>query len=279
MIVLKIANLQALAKQPATSSIGQNYTPADSRTPLLALRTCPPSYFWGFLEINFFEFFHSYLRRKARHSVTSPQQFLLQHYSQGRRKKCSVDSDKEKQRWSLVTPNDKLLLAPPIIFCATVDAKVTEHEGLSAVFEFYCKMHGEMMRSRALWRRMTLPASRYAAGHRSRMCLERYSEQTMMAEVRWASFPAWTAENPHKLSKECCNGSKPLKYAPYSMESYSSFTLTSCNPEHSPKVKVPCFHVDARQKRLARSLCVDWHASSTGCTHLSRELHERFLTS
>ena len=74
----------------------------------------------------------SYLRRKARPVATSPQQFLLQHYSKGRRTKCSVDSDKEKQRWSLVTPNDKLLLAPPIIFCATVDAKVTE--GLSAVF-------------------------------------------------------------------------------------------------------------------------------------------------
>ena len=68
----------------------------------------------------------SYLRRKARPSATSPQQFLLQHYSQGRRTKCIVGSDKEKQRWSLVTPNDKLLLAPPIIFCATVDAKVTE---------------------------------------------------------------------------------------------------------------------------------------------------------
>ena len=84
----------------------------------------------------------SYLRRKARPSATSPLQFLLQHYSRGRRTKCSVDSDKEKQRWSLVTPNDKLLLAPPIFFCATVDAKVTE--GLSAVFEFYCKMHGEI---------------------------------------------------------------------------------------------------------------------------------------
>ena len=68
----------------------------------------------------------SYLRTKAHPSATSPQQFLLQHYYQGRRTKWSVDSDKEKQRWSLVTPNDKLLLAPPIIFCATVDAKVTE---------------------------------------------------------------------------------------------------------------------------------------------------------
>ena len=100
----------------------------------------------------------SYLRRKARPSTTSPQQFLLQHYSQGRRTKCSVDSDKEKQRRSLVTPNDKLLLAPPIMFCAIVDAKVTE--GLSAVFEFIARC---TVRSRALWRRMTLPASRYAA--------------------------------------------------------------------------------------------------------------------
>ena len=68
MIVLKIANLQALAKQPATSSIGQNYTPADSRTPLLALRTCPPSSFWGFLEINFFWIFpldHAEIRAKV----------------------------------------------------------------------------------------------------------------------------------------------------------------------------------------------------------------------
>ena len=59
MIVLKIAKLQALIKQRATSSISKHYSPADSKTPLLALRTCPPSSFWGFLEINNFEFFHS----------------------------------------------------------------------------------------------------------------------------------------------------------------------------------------------------------------------------
>ena len=86
----------------------------------------------------------SYLRRKARHSATSPQQFLLQHYSQGRRTKCSVDSDKE--RWSLVTPNDKLLLAPPIIFCATVAAKVTE--GLTQFLNFIARC---TVKSRALW--------------------------------------------------------------------------------------------------------------------------------
>ena len=64
MVVLKIAILQVLIKQLATcmSSISKHYTcisPADSRTPLLALRTCPPSSFLGFLEINNFEFFHS----------------------------------------------------------------------------------------------------------------------------------------------------------------------------------------------------------------------------
>ena len=195
----------------------------------------------------------SYLRRKARPSATSPQQFLLQHYYQGRRTKWSVDSDKEKQRWSLVTPNDKLFLAPPIMFCATLDAKVTE--GLSAVFEFYCKMHGEIACSVTYDDASCITI----CGQWSWKCLERYSEQTMMAEVRWASFPAWTAENPHKLS--CCNGGvlqwqQAVEIFPsYSMERYSSFTLTSCNPEHSPTVKVPCFHVDARQKRLARSLC------------------------
>ena len=86
MIVLKIANLQALAKQPATSSIGQNYTPADSRTPLLALRTCPPSSFWGFLEVNVFEFFHStMLKYGQRHTcagkLAPPRRLLSNFYS------------------------------------------------------------------------------------------------------------------------------------------------------------------------------------------------------
>ena len=66
MIVLKIAKLQALIKQRATSSISKHYTPADSTTPLLALSTCPPSSFLGFLEINNFEFFHSTLLKYAR---------------------------------------------------------------------------------------------------------------------------------------------------------------------------------------------------------------------
>ena len=86
MIVLKIANLQALAKQPATSSIGQNYTPADSRTPLLALRTCPPSSFWGFLEINFFEFFHSTMLKYGQShtcagKLATPRRLLSNFYS------------------------------------------------------------------------------------------------------------------------------------------------------------------------------------------------------
>ena len=104
MIVLKIAKLQALIKQRATSSISKHYTPADSRTPLLALRTCPPSSFLGVLEINNFPLDHSkirpnsYLRRKARPSATSSHQFLLQHHSQRCRTKCIVDSDKKKQR-------------------------------------------------------------------------------------------------------------------------------------------------------------------------------------
>ena len=59
MIVFKIAKLQALIKLRATTSISKHHTPADSRTPLLALRTCPLSSFLGFLEINNFEFFHS----------------------------------------------------------------------------------------------------------------------------------------------------------------------------------------------------------------------------
>ena len=41
------------------SSISKHYAPADSRTPLLALRTCPPLSFLGFPEMNNFEFFHS----------------------------------------------------------------------------------------------------------------------------------------------------------------------------------------------------------------------------
>ena len=86
MIVLKIANLQALAKQPATSSIGQNYTPADSRTPLLALRTCPPSSFWGFLEINFLEFFHSTMLKYGQShtcagKLATPRRLLSNFYS------------------------------------------------------------------------------------------------------------------------------------------------------------------------------------------------------
>ena len=86
MIVLKIANLQALAKQPATPSIGQNYTPADSRTPLLALRTCPPSSFWGFLEINFFEFFHSTMLKYGQShtcagKLAPPRRLLSYFYS------------------------------------------------------------------------------------------------------------------------------------------------------------------------------------------------------
>ena len=86
---------------------------------------------------------HAEIRlRFARPSVTSPHQFLLQHYPHGRRTKCIVGSDKEKQRWSHVTPNDKLLLAPSIIICATVGAKVTE--GMSANLRFYHKRHGEI---------------------------------------------------------------------------------------------------------------------------------------
>ena len=100
----------------------------------------------------------SYLRRKARYSATSPQQFLLQHYSQGRRTKCSVDSEKEKQRWSLVTPNNKLLLAPPIIF-----VRLLMQKWLKAWAQFLNFIARCTVRSRALWRRMTLPASRYAA--------------------------------------------------------------------------------------------------------------------
>ena len=151
MIVLKIAKLQALIKQRTTSSISKHYTPAESRTPLLALRTCPPSSFLGFLEINNFEFFHSTILKfvqtptcagKLAPPATSTQQFLLQQHSQRCRTKCIVDSDKEKERWSLVTPNDKLLLAPPTLFGATVDAKVTEF--LRAVFGFYCKRNDEI---------------------------------------------------------------------------------------------------------------------------------------
>ena len=41
---------------------------------------------------------NSYLRRKARRSAKSSQQFLLQRHSQRCRTKCIVDSDKEKQR-------------------------------------------------------------------------------------------------------------------------------------------------------------------------------------
>ena len=64
-IVLKIPSLQALIIQPATCtpSISKNYAPADSRTTLLVLRTCPPSSFPGFLEINLFESFHSTMPR------------------------------------------------------------------------------------------------------------------------------------------------------------------------------------------------------------------------
>ena len=39
-------------------------------------------------------------------------------------------------------PNDKLLLAPPIFFCATFDAKL--NEGMRAILEFYYKRHGEI---------------------------------------------------------------------------------------------------------------------------------------
>ena len=86
MTVLKIANSQALAKQPATSSIGKNYTPADSRTPLLALRTCPPSSFWGFLEINFIEFFHSIMLKYGQShtcagKLAPPRRLLRNFYS------------------------------------------------------------------------------------------------------------------------------------------------------------------------------------------------------
>ena len=86
MIVLKIAKLQALIKQRATSSISKHYTPADSRTPLLALRTCPPSSFWGFLEINNFEFFHStFLKYVQTHTcagkLAPPRRLVSNFYS------------------------------------------------------------------------------------------------------------------------------------------------------------------------------------------------------
>ena len=74
------------AGKTATSLIGQNYTPADSRTPLLALRTCPSSSFWGFLEINFFEFFHSTMLKYGQSHTcagkhATPRRLLSNFYS------------------------------------------------------------------------------------------------------------------------------------------------------------------------------------------------------
>ena len=86
MILLKIANWQALAQQPATSSIDQNYTLADSRTPLLAVRICPPCSFWGFLEINYLKILHStMLKYGASHTcagkLAPPRRLLSYFYS------------------------------------------------------------------------------------------------------------------------------------------------------------------------------------------------------
>ena len=101
MIGLKIAKLQALIKQRASSSISKHYTRADSRTPLLVLRTCPPSSFLGFLETNNFEFFHStilkYVQTHTCVGKLAPPRLLVSNFY------CSITPNAAEQSvlWTL----------------------------------------------------------------------------------------------------------------------------------------------------------------------------------
>ena len=88
MIVLKIAKLQSLIKQRATSSISKHYTPADSRTPLLSSSTedMSPIILLGFLEINNFEFFQSTIlpyvqTRTCAWKLAPPRRLVSNFYS------------------------------------------------------------------------------------------------------------------------------------------------------------------------------------------------------
>ena len=146
MIVLKIAKLHALIKQRATSSISKHYTPADSRTPLLTLRTCPPSSFLGFLEINNFEFFHSTILKYVQtHTcagkLAPPRRLVSNFYSNttpnAAEQRVLLILTKKRSGDHLSLQTTSFSLRQQHFFGATVDANMTEF--LRVGFGLYCK--------------------------------------------------------------------------------------------------------------------------------------------
>ena len=166
MIVLK-----ALAKQPATFSIGQNYTQADSRTPLLGLRTCPPSSFWGFLEINFLEFFHSTMLKYGQShtcagNLAPPRRLLSNFYSnptKAAEQSVLLALTMKSNRDHLSLQMTSFSLRQQYFFVRLLMQKGLKSWAQSLSLIARCKV-----RPPALWCRMTLRGSRHAAIDRER---------------------------------------------------------------------------------------------------------------
>ena len=135
--------------------------------------TCPPSSFWGFLEINFFEFFHSTMLKYGQShtcagKLAPPRRLLSNFYSnitpKAAEQSVLLTLTRKSSGDHLSLQTTSFSLRHQIFF-----VRLLMQKWLKSWAQFLNFIARCTVRSRALWRRMTLPGSRHAAIDRERV--------------------------------------------------------------------------------------------------------------